>query len=302
MSRPLTSSGSESLNSQPSPVQLMKDWQDLSVSSSRRNCHSWMGPLPEEQMGKEGTRGRRGRGRKNQNKNYSLRYSKTGNVELMVRGRLKLTSGTKRLLMHNSFIHYAFPPVCHVPCALFDSTVRVPHRWHHWFKIELPPGPGPRTSYQRREWREIHLWYNVSQRSSVMLHQSITDNGKKKVTCSTNSLAVVSELDSQKCTLILWFLCKRTNPSTFESPMLKSHLPLQHTPHHQKCSDDELMSLKKKTKPKCTLIQHKPRSGKQMCGLKTRTWLTGAGSSPVRSGEGARQQPLQLWKISGCLF
>lgn len=69
-----------------------------------------------------------------------------------------------------------------------------------------------------------------------------------------------------------------------------------------KCSDVELMSLKKKTKPKCTLIQHKPRSGKQMCGLKTRTWLTGAGSSPVRSGEGARQQPLQLWKISGCLF
>lgn len=164
---------------------------------------------------------------------YTLRYSKTGNVELMVRGRLKLTSGTKRLLMHNSFIHYAFPPVCHVPCALFDSTVRVPHRWHHWFKIELPPGLGPRTSYQRREWREIHLWYNVSQRSSVMLHQSITDNGKKKVTCSTYSLAVVSELDSQKCTLILWFLCKRTNPSTFESPMLKSHLPLQHTPHHQ---------------------------------------------------------------------
>lgn len=45
-SQPLTSSGSESLNSQPSPVQLMKDWQDLSVSSSRRNCHSWMGPVP----------------------------------------------------------------------------------------------------------------------------------------------------------------------------------------------------------------------------------------------------------------
>lgn len=42
----LTSSGSESLNSQPSPVQLMKDWQDLSVSNSRRNCHSWIGPLP----------------------------------------------------------------------------------------------------------------------------------------------------------------------------------------------------------------------------------------------------------------
>lgn len=42
----LTSSGSESLNSQPSPVQLIKDWQDLSVSNSRRNCHSWIGPLP----------------------------------------------------------------------------------------------------------------------------------------------------------------------------------------------------------------------------------------------------------------
>lgn len=41
-----TSSGSDSLNSQPSPVQLMKDWQDLSVSSSSRNCQSWMGPLP----------------------------------------------------------------------------------------------------------------------------------------------------------------------------------------------------------------------------------------------------------------
>ena len=31
----------------------MKDWHDLSVSSSRRNCHSWMGPLPAEQMGDE---------------------------------------------------------------------------------------------------------------------------------------------------------------------------------------------------------------------------------------------------------
>lgn len=50
---PLTSSGSESLNSQPSPVQLMKDWHDLSVSSSRRNCHSWIGPLPAEQRGRE---------------------------------------------------------------------------------------------------------------------------------------------------------------------------------------------------------------------------------------------------------
>lgn len=41
-----TSSGSASLNSHPSPVQLMKDWHDLSESSSSRNCHSWMGPLP----------------------------------------------------------------------------------------------------------------------------------------------------------------------------------------------------------------------------------------------------------------
>lgn len=43
-----TSSGSESLNSHPSPVQLMNDWQDLSESNSRRNCHSWIGPLPGE--------------------------------------------------------------------------------------------------------------------------------------------------------------------------------------------------------------------------------------------------------------
>ncbi len=42
----LTSSGSVSLNSQPSPVQLMMLWQLVSVSSSSRNCHSWMGPLP----------------------------------------------------------------------------------------------------------------------------------------------------------------------------------------------------------------------------------------------------------------
>lgn len=46
--RPLTSSGSESLNSQPSPVQLMNDWHDLSVRSSSKNCHSWMGPLPTD--------------------------------------------------------------------------------------------------------------------------------------------------------------------------------------------------------------------------------------------------------------
>ena len=25
----------------------MKGWQDLSDSNSRRNCHSWIGPLPE---------------------------------------------------------------------------------------------------------------------------------------------------------------------------------------------------------------------------------------------------------------
>ena len=49
----LTSSGSESLNSQPSPVQLIKDWQDLSVSNSRRNCHSWIGPLPGDTSHRE---------------------------------------------------------------------------------------------------------------------------------------------------------------------------------------------------------------------------------------------------------
>ena len=27
----------------------MNDWQDLSESNSRRNCHSWMGPLPGEE-------------------------------------------------------------------------------------------------------------------------------------------------------------------------------------------------------------------------------------------------------------
>jgi hypothetical protein len=42
----LTSSGSESLNSQASPVQEMKEEQVLSVRSSSRNCHSWMGPEP----------------------------------------------------------------------------------------------------------------------------------------------------------------------------------------------------------------------------------------------------------------
>lgn len=46
-----TSSGSASLNSHPSPVQLMNDWHDLSDSNSRRNCHSWMGPLPGERAG-----------------------------------------------------------------------------------------------------------------------------------------------------------------------------------------------------------------------------------------------------------
>lgn len=42
-----TSSGSVSLNSQPSPVHEMKPWQLLSVRSSSRNCHSWIGPEPE---------------------------------------------------------------------------------------------------------------------------------------------------------------------------------------------------------------------------------------------------------------
>ena len=42
----LTSSGSVSLNSHSSPVQEIKLWQVLSVSSSKRNCHSWMGPEP----------------------------------------------------------------------------------------------------------------------------------------------------------------------------------------------------------------------------------------------------------------
>ena len=39
------------MNSHPSPVQLMNDWQDLSESNSRRNCHSWIGPLPGERGG-----------------------------------------------------------------------------------------------------------------------------------------------------------------------------------------------------------------------------------------------------------
>lgn len=48
----LTSAGSDILNSQPSPVQLMKVWQAESNRSSRRNCQSWMGPDP---MGKNNT-------------------------------------------------------------------------------------------------------------------------------------------------------------------------------------------------------------------------------------------------------
>lgn len=42
----LTSSGSMSLNSHPSPVQLRMLWHALSVKSSSRNCHSCIGPLP----------------------------------------------------------------------------------------------------------------------------------------------------------------------------------------------------------------------------------------------------------------
>lgn len=45
----LTSAGSDILNSQPSPVQLMKVWQAESSRSSRRNCQSWMGPDPDGQ-------------------------------------------------------------------------------------------------------------------------------------------------------------------------------------------------------------------------------------------------------------
>jgi hypothetical protein len=47
-----TSSGSESLNSQASPVQEMKEEQVLSVRSSSRNCHSWMGPEPYTHKGR----------------------------------------------------------------------------------------------------------------------------------------------------------------------------------------------------------------------------------------------------------
>jgi len=47
--RRATSSGSDSLNSQPSPVHEMKLWHDLSVSSSSKNCHNWMGPEPVKQ-------------------------------------------------------------------------------------------------------------------------------------------------------------------------------------------------------------------------------------------------------------
>jgi len=36
----LTSAGSDILNSQPSPVQLMKVWQAESRRSSSRNCQS----------------------------------------------------------------------------------------------------------------------------------------------------------------------------------------------------------------------------------------------------------------------
>ena len=46
ISKQITSSGSVSLNSQPSPVQEMNCWQDLSVNNSSRNCQSWIGPEP----------------------------------------------------------------------------------------------------------------------------------------------------------------------------------------------------------------------------------------------------------------
>ena len=39
-----TSSGSVILNSQPSPVQLIKLWLILSDKSSNKNCQSWIGP------------------------------------------------------------------------------------------------------------------------------------------------------------------------------------------------------------------------------------------------------------------
>lgn len=116
MSRPLTSSGSESLNSQPSPVQLMKDWQDLSVSSSRRNCHSWMGPLPEEQMGKEGTRGRRGRGRKKSKQKLLSAIFKDG--ERRAHGSGQTEADQRNQTSPNAQqLHSLCIPPC-LPCAL----------------------------------------------------------------------------------------------------------------------------------------------------------------------------------------
>ena len=47
--RRATSSGSDSLNSQPSPVQEIKLWHDLSVNNSSKNCHNWIGPDPVKQ-------------------------------------------------------------------------------------------------------------------------------------------------------------------------------------------------------------------------------------------------------------
>ena len=47
--RRATSSGSTSLNSQPSPVHLIQLWQSLCVSNSSRNCHNCTGPDPEIQ-------------------------------------------------------------------------------------------------------------------------------------------------------------------------------------------------------------------------------------------------------------
>ncbi|TNN29772.1 hypothetical protein EYF80_060078 [Liparis tanakae] len=43
----LPGEGSDILNSQPSPVQQMKEQHAESRRSSRRNCHSWIGPEPE---------------------------------------------------------------------------------------------------------------------------------------------------------------------------------------------------------------------------------------------------------------
>ena len=42
----ITSSGSVSLNSHPSPVHVMICWHVRSVNISSKNCHSWIGPLP----------------------------------------------------------------------------------------------------------------------------------------------------------------------------------------------------------------------------------------------------------------